>query len=183
MGSRTVVGVSSLAPSAIHFLTMSTSAAEERVVVLGHGGRLAAVLASVICSTMKLLSGWPGDDAGLLVVAGLEQVGVVGHDEAAERLGGLVAALAVLLEEAAHVAVVADVGRFLGLVGGRRRSAAQIVGARNASTAPAKTSGRTQLMESTSSRNPGITGRRRAGGWAFDVYHLRKRDGRMQELF
>jgi hypothetical protein len=60
------------------------------------------------------------------MIAGLEQVGVAGHDITAERLGGLMTALAVLLEDPADFAVVADrTGRRLGGWFGGGRSAGQ----------------------------------------------------------
>lgn len=53
-------------------------------------------------------SGFAGHDAGLLAFAGFHEVGVAGHDEATQRLGGLMAAVAVLSEDRPHVLVVTD---------------------------------------------------------------------------
>jgi hypothetical protein len=63
-----------------------------------------------------------GDDARLLAVALLHQVGEDGHVVAAHALGRLVAALAVLLQDRPDVLEVTDLrGRvFLRLLGGER---------------------------------------------------------------
>src|SRR5438094_505450 len=70
---------------------------------LGHGGPLASFGQYLI--EQQTLLGMAGHDTGLVVVALLEEVGVGGHDIAALGLGGLVTALAVLLEEGADVMV------------------------------------------------------------------------------
>jgi hypothetical protein len=57
------------------------------------------------------LVGVAGDDAGLVVAALLEEVGVARHHIATLGLGGLVAALAVLLEDGADVLGVANLIR------------------------------------------------------------------------
>jgi len=79
---------------------------DERVFGLGHGRGLAALR----CNLRKnqALGKLPGHDPRLVAVAWLEQGGMVRHDEAALVLGGLMAALAVLLKDGPNLAVVAD---------------------------------------------------------------------------
>ncbi len=76
-----------------------------------HGGRLAVLRHDL--RDEETFVGIAGDDAGLLVIALLEQVGVIGQQIIALGLGRLVAALALLLKDRADVADVADlVGEF-----------------------------------------------------------------------
>src|SRR5262249_33831906 len=90
-----------------------------RVLPLGHLGL--AVLVGGHLIDQQAVVGLAGEDGVLVVVALLEEGAVAGHDVTALGDGRLVAALAVLGEEGADVAVVADGGAGPGgLVGGGR---------------------------------------------------------------
>src|SRR5207237_9629081 len=78
----------------------------ERILAARHLRRFAVVAGDLLDD--KALVGLAGDDAGFVGVALVEQLLVVGHDEAALGLGGLMATLAVLLEKRADVLVLAD---------------------------------------------------------------------------
>ena len=114
-----VLGVSFLAPAAIHFLMVSISAADSGSLPLGMAGFLPSLGQNLFDD--HALFGMSGHDAGLFVIALFEQIGVTGHHVAALRLGRLMAALAVLLKDTANVFVVADLAGFLLSDGWRRR--------------------------------------------------------------
>src|SRR5229473_4325563 len=79
---------------------------DERVFALGHGRGLAALRCNL--RENQALGELSGHDPRLVAVAGLEQGGMVCHDEAPLIFGGLMAALAVLLKDGPNLAVVAD---------------------------------------------------------------------------
>src|SRR5262249_21147039 len=79
-----------------------------------HGGAL-AVLGNDLRDKIALV-GPAGNDTGTVALSLLEQVGMAGHDVAALGLGGLMAALAVLLEDRADVLVIADLVGDLGIL-------------------------------------------------------------------
>src|SRR5262249_16462633 len=95
----------------------------EGILALGHLGFLVAVRNDL--GVDGTLLGLAGDDTRTFVLALLEQVGVAGHDEAALGPRWLVAALAMLLEDGADLAVVSDLVGFRRLL---RRRVARVQG-------------------------------------------------------
>ena len=101
--------MSSIAPWAIQRVISSISAADSGG--LSWGISALPSLSGVICSTRWLSAGLPGTIAAIVALAPLEHPVERRHHVAAPRLGRLVAALALSLEDRADLLVVADFDR------------------------------------------------------------------------
>src|SRR5436309_2107343 len=85
--------------------TLAPSADQLRFFPFGHG-RVLAVVRRDLCDDLAGF-GLARHDARIATVAFAEQGRVTRHDKASLRLGGLMAALAILLEDSADIPIVA----------------------------------------------------------------------------